>query len=165
MCLVELRRRCVGGSPRFMGTGHRTRLGPFGGSISALVFWLNEIQEWSRLGLARTAVCADDGSYPAGRAFRSCRQQQSSCNVNADPQNPTGIDPTEAQWREISEIVKEKKHFPFFDMVRAVQQEHLDVGCLALAGAARTTLPISRANVEVYNLTYRRTRALRPATS
>ena len=32
-------------------------------------------------------------------------------------QNPTGIDPTEAQWRELSEIVKEKKHFPFFDMV------------------------------------------------
>lgn len=35
-------------------------------------------------------------------------------------QNPTGIDPTEAQWRELSEIVKEKKHFPFFDMVRLV---------------------------------------------
>jgi aspartate/tyrosine/aromatic aminotransferase len=33
-------------------------------------------------------------------------------------QNPTGIDPTEAQWKELSEIVKEKKHFPFFDMVR-----------------------------------------------
>ena len=33
-------------------------------------------------------------------------------------QNPTGIDPTEAQWKELSDIVKEKKHFPFFDMVR-----------------------------------------------
>ena len=32
-------------------------------------------------------------------------------------QNPTGIDPTEAQWQELSEIVKQKKHFPFFDMV------------------------------------------------
>jgi aspartate aminotransferase len=30
--------------------------------------------------------------------------------------NPTGVDPTEAQWTEISDIVKEKKLFPFFDM-------------------------------------------------
>lgn len=30
--------------------------------------------------------------------------------------NPTGIDPTEAQWKQISDVVKEKKHYPFFDM-------------------------------------------------
>lgn len=36
--------------------------------------------------------------------------------LHACAHNPTGIDPTEAQWRELSEIVKEKKHFPFFDM-------------------------------------------------
>jgi hypothetical protein len=34
-----------------------------------------------------------------------------------DYQNPTGVDPTEAQWKELSDICKEKKHFPFFDMV------------------------------------------------
>ncbi len=41
------------------------------------------------------------------------------CRVcgSADSPEPTGIDPTEAQWKELSEIVKEKKHFPFFDMV------------------------------------------------
>jgi aspartate/tyrosine/aromatic aminotransferase len=27
------------------------------------------------------------------------------------------VDPTEAQWRELSELIKEKEHFPFFDMV------------------------------------------------
>jgi aspartate aminotransferase len=32
-------------------------------------------------------------------------------------QNPTGVDPTEEQWKELSDICKEKKHFPFFDMV------------------------------------------------
>jgi hypothetical protein len=32
-------------------------------------------------------------------------------------QNPTGVDPTEAQWRELSDLVKSKKHFAFFDMV------------------------------------------------
>ena len=31
---------------------------------------------------------------------------------------PTGVDPTHDQWKELSEIMKEKKHFPFFDMVR-----------------------------------------------
>ncbi|KAL7420919.1 aspartate transaminase aat1 [Cryptotrichosporon argae] len=36
--------------------------------------------------------------------------------LHACAHNPTGIDPTEAQWKELSEIVKRKKHFPFFDM-------------------------------------------------
>ncbi|KIP12008.1 hypothetical protein PHLGIDRAFT_27620 [Phlebiopsis gigantea 11061_1 CR5-6] len=30
--------------------------------------------------------------------------------------NPTGVDPTPEQWKEISDIVKEKQLFPFFDM-------------------------------------------------
>ncbi|CAN1134209.1 Aspartate aminotransferase, mitochondrial, partial [Linum perenne] len=30
--------------------------------------------------------------------------------------NPTGVDPTEEQWREISNLFKVKNHFPFFDM-------------------------------------------------
>src|ERR1700753_3044932 len=36
--------------------------------------------------------------------------------LHACAHNPTGVDPTPAQWREISDIVKEKKLFPFFDM-------------------------------------------------
>ncbi|KAF8756169.1 NAD(P) transhydrogenase beta subunit [Rhizoctonia solani] len=30
--------------------------------------------------------------------------------------NPTGVDPTPSQWNEISDIVKERQLFPFFDM-------------------------------------------------
>ncbi|CAH7686156.1 pyridoxal phosphate-dependent transferase [Phakopsora pachyrhizi] len=30
--------------------------------------------------------------------------------------NPTGVDPTQGQWKEIAEVIKEKKHFTFFDM-------------------------------------------------
>ncbi|KAB1224594.1 Aspartate aminotransferase, mitochondrial [Morella rubra] len=30
--------------------------------------------------------------------------------------NPTGVDPTEEQWRDISYLFKVKNHFPFFDM-------------------------------------------------
>ncbi len=36
--------------------------------------------------------------------------------LHACAHNPTGVDPTREQWREISDIVKEKKLFPFFDM-------------------------------------------------
>lgn len=36
--------------------------------------------------------------------------------LHACAHNPTGVDPTTAQWKEISDIVKEKKLFPFFDM-------------------------------------------------
>jgi aspartate aminotransferase, mitochondrial len=36
--------------------------------------------------------------------------------LHACAHNPTGIDPTEEQWKQISSVVKEKGHFPFFDM-------------------------------------------------
>lgn len=36
--------------------------------------------------------------------------------LHACAHNPTGIDPSEAQWRQLSDVVKEKKHYPFFDM-------------------------------------------------
>jgi aspartate aminotransferase len=36
--------------------------------------------------------------------------------LHACAHNPTGIDPTQEQWKEISTIVKEKGLFPFFDM-------------------------------------------------
>ncbi|MCJ1334349.1 aspartate transaminase aat1 [Thelotrema lepadinum] len=36
--------------------------------------------------------------------------------LHACAHNPTGIDPTETQWKQISDAVKAKKHYPFFDM-------------------------------------------------
>ena len=36
--------------------------------------------------------------------------------LHACAHNPTGIDPTEAQWRKISDVVKSIGHYPFFDM-------------------------------------------------
>ncbi|SCV70698.1 BQ2448_3460 [Microbotryum intermedium] len=35
--------------------------------------------------------------------------------LHACAHNPTGIDPTIEQWKEISNIMKEKEHFPLFD--------------------------------------------------
>jgi len=36
--------------------------------------------------------------------------------LHACAHNPTGIDPSPEQWQQISQVVKEKGHFPFFDM-------------------------------------------------
>lgn len=36
--------------------------------------------------------------------------------LHACAHNPTGVDPSEEQWREISSLIKVKGHFPFFDM-------------------------------------------------
>ncbi|KAI7975187.1 hypothetical protein EIK77_001873 [Talaromyces pinophilus] len=36
--------------------------------------------------------------------------------LHACAHNPTGVDPTPEQWRQISDVVKEKEHFAFFDM-------------------------------------------------
>jgi len=36
--------------------------------------------------------------------------------LHACAHNPTGIDPTQEQWQQISKVIKEKEHFPFFDM-------------------------------------------------
>ncbi|RUP33331.1 aspartate aminotransferase [Jimgerdemannia flammicorona] len=36
--------------------------------------------------------------------------------LHACAHNPTGVDPTQAQWNEISSAIKERDHFAFFDM-------------------------------------------------
>jgi aspartate aminotransferase, mitochondrial len=36
--------------------------------------------------------------------------------LHACAHNPTGIDPTQPQWKELSSLFQEKKLFPFFDM-------------------------------------------------
>ncbi|CDO52367.1 hypothetical protein DV113_000779 [Geotrichum candidum] len=36
--------------------------------------------------------------------------------LHACAHNPTGVDPTPEQWRALSNVFKEKGHFPFFDM-------------------------------------------------
>ena len=42
--------------------------------------------------------------------------EESLILLHACAHNPTGIDPTEEQWKQISDVVKAKKHYPFFDM-------------------------------------------------
>ena len=35
--------------------------------------------------------------------------------LHACAHNPTGVDPTQEQWREIASVLRRKSHFPFFD--------------------------------------------------
>jgi len=36
--------------------------------------------------------------------------------LHACAHNPTGVDPTPDEWKEISKVMKKKSHYPFFDM-------------------------------------------------
>ena len=58
------------------------------------------------IGLDFDGMIADLRSAPEG----------SIVLLHACAHNPTGIDPTEEQWKEISDVTKAKKHHPFFDM-------------------------------------------------
>ena len=35
--------------------------------------------------------------------------------LHACAHNPTGVDPTQDQWKQIAAVMKQRKHFPFFD--------------------------------------------------
>ena len=58
------------------------------------------------IGLDFDGMVADLKAAPSG----------SLVLLHACAHNPTGIDPTPEQWRQISDVVKEKEHYPFFDM-------------------------------------------------
>lgn len=58
------------------------------------------------IGLDFEGMVADLEAAPQGSAFL----------FHACAHNPTGIDPTPEQWKEISRIVKKQGHFAFFDM-------------------------------------------------
>ena len=58
------------------------------------------------IGLDFEGMVADLEAAPQGSAFL----------FHACAHNPTGVDPTPEQWKEISRIVKKQGHFAFFDM-------------------------------------------------
>ncbi|KAI9833393.1 MAG: aspartate transaminase aat1 [Phylliscum demangeonii] len=58
------------------------------------------------IGLDFDGMMADIRQAPEGSIFL----------FHACAHNPTGIDPTEEQWRQIGAAVKQAGHFPFFDM-------------------------------------------------
>ena len=51
-------------------------------------------------GMIDTIQSADEGSIVV---------------LHACAHNPTGVDPTKDQWKKIADVIRAKKHFPFFD--------------------------------------------------
>lgn len=41
--------------------------------------------------------------------------------LHACAHNPTGVDPSQEQWKELSQLMKAKKHIAFFDCAYQVQ--------------------------------------------
>jgi len=58
------------------------------------------------IGLDFEGMIADIQAAPEGSAFL----------FHACAHNPTGVDPTQEQWKEISQEVKKRGHYAFFDM-------------------------------------------------
>ncbi|EGO58806.1 aspartate aminotransferase [Neurospora tetrasperma FGSC 2508] len=82
--------------------------------------WANHNQIFSNVGLPiaqypyfdqKTKGLDIDGMKKA----LSDAPERSIILLHACAHNPTGVDPTLAQWREIAEIMAAKGHFPFFD--------------------------------------------------
>eukprot|EP00798_Chlamydomonas_sp_ICE-L_P027358 gene27358-4659_t len=81
---------------------NRPVVGPF--SHSALIAALYYKPETR--GLDFVGLMEDIKNAPAGSLFL----------LHACAHNPTGVDPSIEQWKEISKLMKEKDHFPLFDM-------------------------------------------------
>lgn len=82
--------------------------------------WVNHFQIFSNVGLAYK-------TYPyfskktKGLDFEGMvgalqdAPEGSIIVLHACAHNPTGVDATQDQWKKIAEVIKAKKHFPFFD--------------------------------------------------
>jgi hypothetical protein len=64
----------------------------------------------STRGLDFEGLMSDIQAAPAGSVFL----------LHACAHNPTGVDPTTEQWKQISKLMLEKGHFPAFDMAYQV---------------------------------------------
>ncbi|KAI6405482.1 hypothetical protein MCOR20_006541 [Pyricularia oryzae] len=82
--------------------------------------WANHNQIFSNVQVPTTTYpYFDKGTkgldFEGMKATLNNAAEHSIILLHACAHNPTGVDPTQGQWREIAEIMKAKKHFPFFD--------------------------------------------------
>lgn len=82
--------------------------------------WANHNQIFSNVQL-KTAQYPYFDKSTKGLDFKGMTKalkdapERSVILLHACAHNPTGVDPTRDQWKEIAEIMKAKKQFPFFD--------------------------------------------------
>lgn len=82
--------------------------------------WANHPQIFSNVGLASTTYPYFHPSTKGLDFDGLCSSLESASEgsvvlLHACAHNPTGVDPTKEQWKRIAEVIRQKKHFPFFD--------------------------------------------------
>lgn len=82
--------------------------------------WANHNQIFSNVGI-KTAQYPYFSRETKGldfagmKAALSAAPERSVVLLHVCAHNPTGVDPTQEQWKEIAAIVRQRGHFPFFD--------------------------------------------------
>ncbi|KAI9482533.1 aspartate aminotransferase [Zychaea mexicana] len=91
-------RKCYISKPTW--ANHRNIFSSVGFEVEEYPYWNPETR-----GLNYAAMLQTMRSAPAGSVFI----------LHACAHNPTGVDPTQEQWKGIAEVMRAKGHFPFFD--------------------------------------------------
>jgi len=82
--------------------------------------WANHFQIFSNVSLPHSTYPYFSKSTK-GLDFAGMKKaiseapERSIIVLHACAHNPTGVDPTQNQWKELAVLLKEKSHFPFFD--------------------------------------------------
>ncbi|CAG8970809.1 hypothetical protein HYALB_00001596 [Hymenoscyphus albidus] len=82
--------------------------------------WANHFQIFSNVQLAHSTYPYFSASTK-GLDFDGMKKaigkapDRSIILLHACAHNPTGVDPTQEQWKELAVLIREKSHFPFFD--------------------------------------------------
>ncbi|KAJ2905460.1 aminotransferase class I and II [Zalerion maritima] len=82
--------------------------------------WANHKQIFGNVGIPSATYPYFDKStkgldFEGMKAALSAAPEASIILLHPCAHNPTGVDPTLDQWKELADLVKQKKHFPFFD--------------------------------------------------
>ncbi|KAK7734238.1 Aspartate aminotransferase, cytoplasmic [Cytospora paraplurivora] len=82
--------------------------------------WANHTQIFNNVGLPVATYPYFDKKtkgldFEGFKSAIAAAPERSVILLHACAHNPTGVDPTEQQWREIAEVIKERRHLPFFD--------------------------------------------------
>lgn len=82
--------------------------------------WANHNQIFSNVGI-KTAQYPYFSKQTKGldfdgmKAALAAAPERSIVLLHACAHNPTGVDPTQDQWKELAAVIRQKNHFPFFD--------------------------------------------------
>ena len=82
--------------------------------------WANHNQIFTNVGLPLTTYPYFDRStrgldFEGVKSALNAAPDRSIVVLHACAHNPTGVDPTPAQWAELADLMRAKNHFPFFD--------------------------------------------------